>query len=202
MAELNAHPKGLEALATELLIAILSEISDLRSLSSATSASRTIHHAFVTAKLAILSKVLANQVGADLMQDALEAVRWTHANRNALTAETARVPGLLTMDEVLFIARLGPTVSAFAKRFALSAADVQPNLQVLSPLPNTSELGRIERTFYRFETFRNLFSNPLDEASADLFLGSLPPCEVEQLGCVHDFLFHQIKLGTDDTISN
>lgn len=61
-------------------------------------------------------------------------------------------------------------------------------------------MSRIKRTLYYFETFRNWFRDPSDarvllEERMSVFFFTFAPWEVEQLGCIHDFLFDQMKLG-------
>lgn len=189
--------RGLRQLPIELLGEILSAIDNLPSLSSASLASRTLHDVFTNAKRRILSRVLVNHVGINVIPDALAAVESIDATReggDTFLVELAQVPDFLTRDQVCSIAKLSAAVRAFAKLF----------VQILSPLPNESELARIERTFYRFETFRNLLGNssgdlPTFEKTTDSFFAALAPRETEQLGCIHDFLFHQIQPGTYTT---
>lgn len=194
----------LERLPVELLSGILSALDDLPSLSAATLASRTLHNAFTQAKRAILSSVLVNRVGADVIPDALAAVGGIDAtceSEGALLVAPAQVQGLLSEDQVCSVANLSAVVRAFAELFVQSATDAGPEIKTGPRLPSEAELARIERTFYRFETFGNLLRAwsgdlPTFEEKTDSLLSSLAPWEVEQLGCIHDFLFHQIKPGT------
>lgn len=196
---------GLEDLPAELLSHILCKLNDLPALLSAIQASRTLHDTFVAAKHTILSKVLIRHVGASLMRVALMAVE--------SSAESHDVPGtaadhhhapkltLLELDQVLAINKLNAAVDAFAQRFVQYTAYNQPALdEGPPPLPTEKEMSRIKRTFHYLEIFRNRFSDSLDprvllEEKMSVFLSSLAPWEVEQLGCIHDFLFHQIKPG-------
>jgi hypothetical protein len=92
-------------------------------------------------------------------------------------------------------------VNAFAQPFIQYAAYNQPALcGGPLPLPTEKEMSRIKRTFYYFEIFRNWFRDLPDarvllEEKMDVFFSALAPWEVEQLGCIHDFLLHQIKPG-------
>ncbi|KAI1376608.1 hypothetical protein F4677DRAFT_83451 [Hypoxylon crocopeplum] len=204
------HLRGLEQLPVELLGEILSAIDELPSLFSASLASRTLHDAFTKAKRTILSRVLLNHVGFDMIPDALVAVESIDATRegwDAFLVEPAQVPNLLTMDQIYSIAKVSAAVRAFAKLFVQSATGVRPDIQIRSPLPSESELARIEHTFYRFEIFRNIFrtllSDPLTfEKATNSFFAALAPWEAEQLGCIHDFFFHQIQPAYDDIASH
>lgn len=195
--------RALEELPTELSGEILSAIDDLPTLSSASLASRTLHNAFANEKRTILSRVLANHMGIDVIADALAAVESIDATCEGwdpFLVEPDYVPNLLTTDQVYSIAKLSAVVRELAKLFVQSATGVRPEIQT----PNESELARIERTFYRFETFRDLFGTssidlPTFKMTTDAFFAALAPWEVEQLGCIHDFIFHQIKPGTDTT---
>lgn len=196
--------RGLEQLPVELLGGILSALDDLPSLSSATLASRTLHNAFTQTKRAILSSVLVNSVGADVIPDALAAVGGIYAtceSEGALLVAPAQIQCLLSEDQVCSVAKLSAVVRAFAKLFVQSATDARPEIKTGLRLPSEAELACIERAFYRFEAFGNLLGAwsgnlPTLEEKTDSLLSTLAPWEVEQLGCIHDFLFHQIKPGT------
>ncbi|KAI4193089.1 MAG: hypothetical protein LQ350_008469, partial [Teloschistes chrysophthalmus] len=61
------------------------------------------------------------------------------------------------------------------------------------------ELGRIQRAFYRFETFRYLFSGPDDRGHAFTcsflafdYLDRFPPDEVEEIACVRDYMSRRL----------
>ncbi|KAI0377876.1 hypothetical protein F5Y04DRAFT_263451 [Hypomontagnella monticulosa] len=204
------HSTKLEQLPVELLCEILSVIDNLTSLSSATLASRTLYNAFINARCSILSKVLVNQVGVDMIPHALAAVEsipTTHEDWGAFLAEPARVPDLLTADQVYLIVRLSAVVNKLSTLFVQSAVGIQPQIQSWSPIPSKSELARIERTLYRFETLRNYFGAlsgdlPAFGKNIDAFFATLAPWEVEQLGSIHDFLFHQIQPACDDIASH
>lgn len=200
------HSRGLEELPVELLSGILSALDGFPSLSSATLASRTLHNAFTQAKRAtsILSSVLANGVGADMIPDALAAVGAIDAaceSEGALLVAPAQVQSLLTEDQFCSVAKLSAAVRAFAELFVQSATDARPEIKAGPRRPSETELARIERTFYRFETFGSLLRAwsgdlPTFEKKTDSLLSILAPWQVGQLGCIHDFLFHQIKPDT------
>lgn len=194
----------LEDLPVELLSHILGALDDLPALLSAIQASRTLHDTFLVAKQIILSSILVRQVGADLMQAALMAVDSSKETSDApgTTIDSrAAQSSLLKLDQVVAIARLNVAVSAFTELFIQYATRTQPALHRGLPLRTGTETTRIARTFYYFETFRNWFGDSSDariplERRLEVFFSAFTPWEVEQLGCIHDFLFHQIKPGT------
>ncbi|KAL9582625.1 MAG: hypothetical protein Q9212_003185 [Teloschistes hypoglaucus] len=68
------------------------------------------------------------------------------------------------------------------------------------------ELGRIQRAFCRFETFRYLFSGPDDRGKAIRcsflayrYLDLFPPDEVEEIACVRDYMIRRLW-GVFETI--
>lgn len=208
----QAPPRGLEQFPAELLAEILAAIDDLPSLSSATLASRSLHDAFIGAKQIILTRVLVKQLGVNTVSNALGAIESREAacdGCNAFLVDAVKVPDLLTINQINSIVKLSATVRAFSKLFVQSALDVLPDIRIRRlPLPSENELARIERAFYRFETFRTAFAGsswshlPSFERATFSFFDALAPWEVEQLGCIHDFLFHQIKPAYDDIASH
>ncbi|KAJ9646962.1 hypothetical protein H2204_000654 [Knufia peltigerae] len=65
--------------------------------------------------------------------------------------------------------------------------------------PTPTEIRRIQRTLYRFEIYCNLFrarkKPPAAAFDVDehrtVFFSKFSPWENEQLGCIHDYLFHK-----------
>ncbi|MCJ1402995.1 hypothetical protein MMC11_006217 [Xylographa trunciseda] len=70
----------------------------------------------------------------------------------------------------------------------------------LGPFSST-ERRRIERAFYRFELYCNLFRERKygddrfsPEEQRDIFFASYTPWENEQLACIHDYLFDRLSI--------
>jgi len=199
-------------LPVELLSAVLSMLDDLPSLLSAILASRAFNNAFHEEKLAILSRVLVRYVGPDAISAALAAIEadaaakthvssWTAEDIQAFCTEhlenRAPVPPFNALGKVIAVAKLSAAVKAFTKRFAQSVVDTSPTTE-MSTL-TAAERVRVERAFYLFETFCALFRNTHRNSSVlvgiDNFFSIFCPWELEQLGCIHDFLFHQVQPG-------
>ncbi|KAA6412169.1 MAG: hypothetical protein FRX48_04320 [Lasallia pustulata] len=97
----------------------------------------------------------------------------------------------------------------FAKHFASSLLAVHP-LSRDSALcyvpPSSTETRRIHRALYRFELYYRLFAGSRWEAAEWLgfpaptinFLSLYPPWEVEELHCVHDFLYRRFLVAYID----
>lgn len=89
-------------------------------------------------------------------------------------------------------------VSWFADLFTKATLTKSPF--IVSPA-TFQEVCRIKRSFYRFETFCNLFRevdkvlSVVHEDRKTCFFQTLAPWEIEQLGCVHDFLVEAISPG-------
>lgn len=194
----------LEDLPIEVLTHILCKLDDLPSLLPAIQASRTLHDTFAATKRIILSNVLTRHVGESLIRAALMAVESSTESFDApgTAADHRHAPkwALLEPDQVLAVNKLNTAVNGFAQLFIQYTAENQSALSKEPPLPTEKEMTRIKRIFYYFEIFRNWFRAPSDarvllEEKMDVFFSELAPWEVEQLGCIHDFLFHQIKPG-------
>jgi hypothetical protein len=181
-------------------------LDDLPTLHSAILASRAFSYAFREAKSTILSRVLIKHVGVDVMPEALVAIKavadipiWTEKSIGTFCSEHLQirgpVPSLYTPGKVAAMAKLSATVKALTERFVPSITTSRLKMPTSTP----SERARIERAFYRFETFCTLFrpSPSCDDIllCMDKFFCPFSPWELEQLGCIHDFLFHLVKPG-------
>lgn len=203
----------LEGLPIELLTHVLCKLDNPAALLSAIQASRCLHDVFAVTKRIVLSSVLTHHVGIDLIQAALLAVKPSEEAKGdletALGGSAPKVP-LLELDQAVAVAKLDAAVEALAQTFVEVAACKKPTLSHRPPLPTDTEMHRIKRTFYLFEIFRTWFqascaqyarsrakveARKVLEERMDTFFAALPPWEVEQLGCIHDFLFRQIKPG-------
>jgi hypothetical protein len=210
--ELDAPPEPpILRLPVEIFVAILSMLDDLPSLLSAILAARAFNNAFLERKMTILSRVLVKRVGVDIIFDALAAIKaeaaaktrvfpFTSEGIQAFCAEHFRigrpVPPFNDLGKATAVARLSATVKAFTARFAQWVAAASP--EGMSTLTAT-ERARVERAFYLFETFCSLFRSRHRRSAESVgrfyFFSTFCPWELEQLGCIHDFLFHQVQPG-------
>ncbi|KAL6720884.1 hypothetical protein ACLMJK_002809 [Lecanora helva] len=129
----------------------------------------------------------------------------------------------LGLGEALALSKLQEHIHFLATDFASAALSVDPNGKSLSRSESQasySELGRIERTFYRFETYCNLFRQrertwskgfcnfrglqPRLDASdrQETFFENFPPWENEQLACVREYLFNQVSIPFNDVAAH
>ena len=210
--ELDAPPVSpILRLPVEMFGAILSMLDDLPSLLSTILTTRAFNSAFLEGKHTILSRVLIKHVGADIIFDALAAIEaeatattraslFTSEGIQAFCAEHFRigrpVPPFNDLGKAIAVAKLSATVKAFTARFAQWVAATSP--EGMSTLTVT-ERARVERAFYLFETFCNLFRNRHRRSGESVgrfhFFSTFCPWELEQLGCIHDFLFQQVQSG-------
>lgn len=113
------------------------------------------------------------------------------------------LPKSLSLKEALRLERFHSCVEQLAEQFAETTLAKCPGAR---PQPGTTyqERCRIQRALYRFEIFRNLFGGPdrllpiVPSEKKPLFFDNFPPWEIEQLGCIHDFLFRAIKPAFND----
>ncbi|SPO01735.1 uncharacterized protein DNG_04408 [Cephalotrichum gorgonifer] len=103
------------------------------------------------------------------------------------------------------LCRLQTLVSRFVDEYALRAARLlgtsQDPLQQFPPL-SRSERTRLERAFFRFELFSQIFIRETGDYSIDsifdnrdqlrLFLHRLEPWEVEEMSCIHDYFTFRV----------
>ena len=114
-----------------------------------------------------------------------------------------------TLSQGIYVDKLYQHIQYFAADLASSAlSEMFPlssgiNNGPTIPPPSASEIRRMERTFFRFELYCNLFRNyRVDrrkrftaEEQMEVFLNQFPPWEVEQLACVRDYLLRYIADG-------
>ena len=76
------------------------------------------------------------------------------------------------------------------------------------PLLSVTEQGRLQRAFFRYETYRKLFAPGADEsplghqlsgtAFPRMFLKIFPSWEREEIACVHDYLIEEMRRQLDE----
>ncbi|KAI1112032.1 hypothetical protein F5Y14DRAFT_423425 [Nemania sp. NC0429] len=217
-----ARTSYLERLPTELICAILSQLSDLTALRCAILSCRWILDSFTGNSSAIATRVFLNELDScDVRPEAIAALltsRLAKPTRSSarefhkvayLQKRNVEVGICLTLHEVADLSRLHSAVSRLAQDFAEASLQEfaatmkdghtsQPQSQPLAL--STLERHRIMRTLYILEIFFNIFrqtstfvnSGELDQWMND-FLLTFAPWEIEQIGCVQDFLFFYVS---------
>ena len=203
-----------ERLPAELLRPILCAIPDILSLRSAALSCRSFYGAICQDENEIVISVLCHELGSDVLPEAIAAHESSLLQKPSddsigeFTAKrlSQRKPDLRswTIRKALPLVKFHAYVRSFATRFkkGYMTEDLPISHTLISAPPTPAENGRIERSFYRFEIFCNLFrhideaSDPLpSEAPQRFFFPYFAPWENEQLGCVHDFLVREISPG-------
>ncbi len=202
----------MERFPLELKQALLSSLLDVYSLRSAALCCSSFYHAFLSAEELITTQVVKNQLDAEVISEAVIALQssgqsWTrqgvldfvdHHLRTRTTPPTS-----WTLSEALPLSNLHTNVERFTSEFIAEMLNTSSEFAYIDAPPtwpvSKKEMNRIQRTFYRFEVYCNLFhDSKLFEASEieDLFFSKFSYWENEQLACVHDYLFRVVCPGT------
>lgn len=217
---------SLVSLPIELIQAVFCLIPDVPSLRAVISTCTTLHGAFQNVERLVTERVLSNEIGSEMLREAyvvLESSRlknsWSkktvedflQRQKLIITDETTLLLRPWTLSVGIYVDKIYQHVHYFAADFASSAlsemfplSSTANNGLTLTPQPSASEIHRMERTFFRFELYCNLFRKyptvsekrftPKEQMK--LFLEQFPPWEVEQLVCVRDYLLRYIADGT------
>ncbi len=202
----------IEKFPVELRQGLLAALSDVSSLRSAVLSCSSLYHAFLGAEELITTQVVENQLGSDVLPEAVAALKssrlqpWTrqgvvdfvdhhlHSRMSPLDS--------WTLSEALPLGNLHSSVERFASEFIAEMLNVSSEFAYIDAPPgwpvSRQEMNRVQRAFYRFEVYCNLFRNPrVFEASeiGDLFFFKWSHWENEQLACVHDYLFRAVCPG-------
>ena len=220
---------------------ILSLLPNVASVNSAVLTCTSLYQAFRNSEWIILTKVLKQLIHPDTAFEAFLASRASildrefKASSDPWNTEKAREVLRLydgerssslifqwTLRDALALSKLHEHACFFAGDFASSALSIDLKGASLSGdemRPSASEMHRIQRTFYRFEIYCNLFRVrerrgcygprillkpeqriiPTDQQM--MFFRRFPPWENEQLACVRDFLFNQVSVRMLDHAS-
>lgn len=214
-------PNSLPGLPAEIKQCIFSSLADMASLKALILTCSSLYHAFLEVEPLILAKILQKEINPELMHDALatlqssQIVPWNRMiARNLLmlytTGQTSSLLPTWNLRKALVVSELQGHVQFFADRFASSALSKNPvtGLPETDPAPvSPSELMRIQRTFYRFELYRNLFVErrrgcgdyfgPLNADYQGRYLdGGFTPWEHEQRAYIHDYLVEALLTCT------
>jgi hypothetical protein len=194
---------------------VMCALHDAPSLRSTALCCSAFYNAFVSAEGLITANVIRNQIKGDLMPEAAAALEssrlepWTRQRILGFMDQhfySRRPPAnRWTAPEAFAIGKLHSCVEKFTADFvaemlrktsALGCADDPPPSWPAS----RAETDRIQRAFYRFEVYCNLFRDRKQtlfkhHERGDLFFSKFAPWENEQLACVHDFLFRAVCPG-------
>lgn len=203
----------LEKFPSELKQEILSALPDVVSLRSAALSCPPFYHALIDAERLITTRVLKNQFKVDVLPEAIAALKssqsqpWTRQRVCDFVDEHLQCrmapPDSWTLSEALRLSTLYCCVQYFTGKFvgemfnassAFAYIDAPPAWWPLSP----NETNRVQRAFYRFEIYCNLFrgSQRFDvREQRDLFFFKFSHWENEQLACLHDYLFRAMCPG-------
>ncbi|KAH8883481.1 hypothetical protein GQ53DRAFT_811480 [Thozetella sp. PMI_491] len=206
---------ALDMLPPELQVLILSKLDDFGSLASAIFTCRNLYSAFSISPETTATQILVNQVGLDILPEAVAAfvsrslpsqppeasyeffskylgMRCTNAT-NFAVADCARFSKLHACVEKL--ARM--FADDCSAKLRQMTADGQGAQSITTAAPTGSEMDRFKRVLYRFEIFCNVFrcgptGEPISDVELNRFCICFAPWENEQLGCALEFLFRLI----------
>ena len=218
----------METLPAEIRSKIYTCLSDLASVKNLSETCTAFHEVFSSAKDAILRAVVLNCIDHCLLREiwaVSKSLQMTTWSRQAVIGiidlfcefEFSTIKIEWDMPTSLEIYRLQKLVHDFTADFALitlSRSCVTPSEGTSCSPPTPSELQRIERKFWLFELYCNLFRQGdayttrvgedrfSPEEQKAIFLDHFTAFENEQLGCVHDYLWDQVSLAFDDVAAH
>jgi len=198
---------------------ILFALSDVPTLKSTVLTCSAFYSAFSIAQVSITTHVLTNQVGMDVLPEAIvtlesQTAPWTKQSVHAFCQKHLRSRSTPPQDQSWTLSKALPVgilhrcVQTLADLFVSQALSQPSGPGKLDHVPSYPlshmELARIQRAFYRFEMFCNLFGNGVDKdysgyRDVRMFLRRFSSWENEQLACVHDFLMRLISPGRQIT---
>jgi hypothetical protein len=208
----------IERLPLELKQDLLAALADLASLRSAALSCPSMYHAFVNAEKLITNQVVNNQIDAAVLPEAVGALKssrpqpWTRQGvgdfiHHHLQARTY-LPHSLTLSEAWALGRLHSGVERFAAEFIAEMLNPSSVFAHIDAPPgwavSKNETNRVQRAFYRFEVYCNLFRGFQEFQPGEtekLFLFNFSYWENEQLACIHDYLFRAVCPGMDVSVS-
>ena len=207
---------GFVTLPAEIKQHILCDLPNVSSLQVVATTCSSFYDVFLGSESLIIGEVLLIQINPALLQTAvlilcsLSLEPWSKSKVQSLLMPLDSDKKLSlppwTLRNALRISRLHEHIEFFAADFVsttIAALPESPRATDLSALPLSSgESLRIQRAFYRFELFCNLFRERKkkgDERFASLelrdhFFARFLPCENEQLACVYEYLWRKLSI--------
>ena len=209
----------MDQLPLDIKVALMLNIDEFTSLWGLIQTSSSTYEAFSAARKTILSAVLRNALGPELLCNALAL---NYADR-ITSREYFTVKNYLTVwasprqypepDSTGFngVARRHALVEWCQRDMCLAMAHKVPYNQPSDAVPGNlapSEIVRVHRAIYRFELYAVLFADKIyphvdyeDQIdmyeARELYLDRLPPWEVEELSCVHAYLHGRLEEQVD-----
>lgn len=230
---MESLPNGLCSLAPELKQAIFCSLPDAKSIISVIMTCSSLYHAFLDAESLVLTRVLEERIHDDTAFEACVALKslkldrifnsfeidfWSFSKVSEILAlysghRSSSLSHQWKLNEAHLLIELHKNVEFFAKAFVSSALYINPmGMRLTGPeaQPSPAEIHRIQRIFYHFEIYCNLFRRkeryvhnklydtystegrlPLEERQA-IFFDRFPPWENEQLACIRDYIYDRI----------
>ncbi|KAH6673485.1 hypothetical protein B0J14DRAFT_49773 [Halenospora varia] len=212
---------SLEKLPAETLQTIMIELADASALPSLLQSSPILYQTFKSSEATIVNKLLIKQFGPDMLTHALAAFRSFTLNpqntqdiksfTDNYYTKNPSIPRIKNLFEAINISKGHLYIQHFTSKFITTALSKQGQTRYnTTPIPyalSSTEITRIERSFYIFETYCNLFrSNEnldvpsflSDEEQHDLIFSKFAPWEANQIGCIYTFLQTEIKPAYND----
>ena len=210
---LDLQNASLEGLPVELKCEILQRLPCLPTLAAIVHASPSFHEIYVARRQPILTEVVSQDIGRDVLLEA-------HAVVKALTIDTkdgsnvrgfledyqttqrkaaANPLGKFSLPQIVTLSQLHYAVRSAMNDFCQATLSKHPisggKLEDIMPL-SANEARRTSRAFFRFELFCTIFNQSelegnqmLDSmAMCHLFLNQFPVWEVEEIACVRDYI--------------
>lgn len=234
-----AKQGALELLAPELQLHILLNANTPDDLHALIQASPRLYQVYLLNKDTVLSTVARRQFHPAVISDALFFAKISQLeyplSRDTVLELCRTYPGESHQEIIspipmsVALCELASNVRFFIKDYArntlpimealgrssdLKDVEVLPEYQPESPTSyskfSDSEVGRLQRAFCRFETYRKLFGRcsseldhdlqeclsdpPLTPAEqASLFLEKFPDFQVAEINCIRDYLFRRLR---------
>ena len=230
-----AEKRALETLAPELQLQILFSVDTPENLHALIQASPRLYQIFLHNKDAILSAVARRQFHSAVISDAMCFAKISQLEQSIpreTVLELCRTyPGeqnegtIIPIPISIALCKLARNVKFFIEDYARNTlplmeelgrfgdVDVLPEYRPKNPVSyfklSNSEIGRLQRAFCRFETYRYLFARcspeldhnvrecaevpsltPIEQAS--LFLQKFPDFQVTEINCIRDYLHRRL----------
>ncbi|KAL5316917.1 hypothetical protein ACEPPN_015969 [Leptodophora sp. 'Broadleaf-Isolate-01'] len=205
----SSSKSPIELLPIETQQAILSSLTDIASLQQCALSCPTLYSSYKAAEKIIIAQALSNQIGNGVLPEAVIALsssRLTFIELESFTATNFQkrqpVPEVYTFTDALLMSQFHSSVDFLTKDFvqkALAASRFVESVESAVPAPpTTTEIDRIQRAFYMFEIYRNIFTRHYfnrqwgSGAQQGMFFQYFSVWQNEQLACVHDYLVQLI----------
>ncbi|KAG4432114.1 hypothetical protein IFR05_012413 [Cadophora sp. M221] len=209
----SSSKSPIELLPIETQQAILSSLTDIASLQQCALSCPTLYSSYKAAEKIIISQVLFKQIGIGVLPEAVMALSSSRLKFIELESFTSAnfqkrqpAPEVYTFKDALLISNFHLIVEFLTRDFvhkALAASPfMEPSGLVVPATP--TEIDRIQRAFYMFEIYRNIFTRHYfnrqwrSEAQQGMFFQYFSAWQNEQLACVHDYLVQIVIPGFNE----